>query len=914
MTDLDGILDHLDDPEKKIEIYTSFISKARLEDEDREKLKAERGFNDDIIDACKFKSCCPSNREIIKELEATYGEEPLIDAGILEITDKGIRPCTQLLGVYKDEKFVNNICIPYFNDEGDIFFLRPHKFGFKGLGINLYCPAHDMSADKTWVITESEFKAAAALQFGYPVIGVPGIHSFAASNFERLKDFIEQRGISKVVIIYDNEIKNNPEFSNYKPEILKQWDTQWRAVDLCRKLLRSIPDLSFAKIGVLPDSWMVDGKIDIDGALAQGKNSSEFRAVVYSSIEWEDYLRKQPSICRKIIRRKIYKEDYILNSPLKRKESGYYVQRSKKIRGNEEPLTYEEKVSNFTMEIKKTLIEGEIHIREIVFSGQDGSVSKPRISGKGNNLLRDFKSWAHTCGDYHFTGKQEDLDLIWQFEGAMGDGREIQRPEHIGFLKDEDEPLWLFKNAILKEDGSILTPDKDGNIWLGLTGYLPQSIKQGGKKSSAAIIPTLNLDENLNFGLPELKDIAKKMEVVFQTKATSLAIGWIISCLFSEEIFRKYACFPILFIGGKRESGKTTLGNWLMAMTGQADAAGEALGGGSSQPGVIRNLSWYSSLPYWLDEYRNSKSIKTWDGFFRNIYQRQSASKGTLGANVRSQAINAGIILSGEETPQDNALLSRCVVIPLVKARSKDSLDIYREIENLRTNGYLSRLMLEVIKVKQKLMPVVLKHIDGWKKRMLDEGVGERISLNYAIPAVCYDILFNRDEDIATRKEFTRWVVEESHRTELEKESEHMLSVFMEDLVTLHEKVENFYTVFTQNKEAKGKRRMAIHFPTFYTVWTETYRRKGHEQFKRGTMLSYIKEEPYYLQDKLLKRIHGKPTRSLILSLDPEDNPPDGLIYLADGITPVDDNLSDAIASLSDDDALNTLSDSDAPF
>jgi hypothetical protein len=136
----------------------------------------------------------------------------------------------------------------------------------------------------------------------------------------------------------------------------------------------------------------------------------------------------------------------------------------------------------------------------------------------------------------------------------------------------------------------------------------------------------------------------------------------------------------------------------------------------------------------------------------------------------------------------------------------------------------------------------------------------------------------------------------------------------MEDLVTLHEKVENFYTVFTQNKEAKGKRRMAIHFPTFYTVWTETYRRKGHEQFKRGTMLSYIKEEPYYLQDKLLKRIHGKPTRSLILSLDPEDNPPDGLIYLADGITPVDDNLSDAIASLSDDDALNTLSDSDAPF
>jgi len=905
MADIDGILDYLENPEQSIEIYTQFISKAILEDKDREDLKRKRGFNDETIDLCNFVSCRPENKEIVEELLEKYSEEQLLEAGLLEASDKGIRVCSQLLGSYKDDKFVNNICIPYFNEEGEIYFIRPHKFGLKGKGIRLYCPAPDISADKTWVITESEFKAAAALQLGYPVIGLPGIHSFAVNNFERLKDFIQSKGFSKIVIVYDNEIKDNPQFSNYKPNVLKQWDTQWRAIDLCRKLIREIPDLSFVKIGVLPEAWMEDGKIDIDGALAQGKTESEFRSIVYRAIGWREYLSTLPLIAKKIINRKVYCEDYIRLSKVVRKNNAYYMRRLKKVGRTEEPIPYEEKVSNCTMEIKKTLVDGDVHIREIVFHGQDGSISKPQICGKGTNILREFKSWVFSCGDYHFTGKQEDLDLVWQLEGAMCDGREIFRPEYIGYLKNEDEPLWLFKNAIVREDGGILLPDKEGNIWVGLAGYLPQSIKQDDKKakSSNTSIPSINLDDDVDFGLREIKEVIDKMEEVFQTKAIKLAVGWLIACLLSDEIFSKYACFPILFIGGKRECGKTTLGNWLMAMMGITDTAGDALGdGATTQPGAIRNLSWYSCLAYWLDEYRNNTRIKKWDGFFRNVYQRQSPSKGTLGASVRSQSINAGVILSGEETPHDNALLSRCVVIPLTKNRSKESSGLYEEMENLRSTNLLSRLMLNVILNKKKLLPEILEHIDGWKSRLLKEGVGERISLNYAIPAVCYDILFLESSDVNIRKDFIRWVVEESHRTEKEKESEHMLAEFMDDLVTLSEQLEQFYTVEKQNSDPKGKRRISVHFPTFYTRWTEGYRRKGHEQFKSGTILSYIQEEPYFIEKNKLKRIHGKTTRALVLSLDPEDNPPDGLLYLADGIPEGDDeSLSDKIETLSND-------------
>lgn len=907
MTNSLNIGEWTDDPFKNTEIYTAFINKAILEDVDRESLKKERGFSDEIINLCQFRSCRPENRDIVDELLNQYGEEAMLEAGLLEAKDDGIKPCSQLFGVFKNDKFVNNICIPYFNTDGEIFYIRPHKFGLKQKQIQVYCPARNVDPDSTWIITESEFKAAAALQYGFPAIGLPGIHSFMVKHFPRLEEFIKTLGIHKIVIIYDNEIKTNPGFKNYKPNVLKQWDTQWRSVDICRKLVKAIPELDgYVKIGVLPEPWMEEGKIDIDGALAQGRSNTEFRSVVHRSSEWIDYVETLPPIAKKIINRRIYKEDYLEDSKIKKSENGYFVIRQKKV-GNDY-IPFDERVSNFTMEIKKTLVEGVTHIREVVFKGQDGSNSRPHICKTGTNILREFKTWVWSCGDYHFTGKQEDLDLIWKLEGALCDGREILRPEQIGRIDTEEGVRWLFGNVLMHEDGSALTPDKEGIIWEGLRGYLPKSISEDDKKASSSTtkLPTVNIKEDIKFGIPEVKQLVHDIEDIFDNKSVKLSIGWLVACLLSEEIFKKYACFPILFIGGKRESGKTTLGNWLMALMGMADVAGDSIGSTTSA-GAVRNLAWFGSLPYWLDEYRNSTKIKNkWEGFLRNVYQRQTPSKGTLGAGIRTHAIKAGVLISGEETPQDNALLSRCIQIPLVKNRDKTrTMELYRVIEDLRTQGLMSRFIPEIIKLKASLLPTVLEHIDGWKKRLLSEGVGERIALNHAIPAVCYDLFFLRDEPIEVRKEFTRWVLEESHRTELEKESEHMLAVFMEDLITLHEDLEQYYTVYTQSSPGeKGKRRIALHFPTFYNKWTESYRRKGHEQFKRQTMLSYIREEKYYIEDNKLKRIHGKPIRALHLSLDPEDNPPPGLLYLADGGPEVDEGgISDAISTLASPDA-----------
>lgn len=903
---LDGLSNFIDDPEKGVEIYAAFLSKASLEAEDREKLKKERGFTDNTIELCQFVSCSPRNREIIESLREHFTEVDLVEAGLLEITDRGVIPCSQLLGAYnKKDQFVNNICIPYFNADGQPFYLRPHKYGFKGKGINIYTPIRKIDNTKPLILAESEFKAAAAIQLGFPAIGVPGIHSFAVNHFSRLRDLLVDLNVKDLVIIYDNEIKYDPLLPNYKPDVLKQWDTQWRAVDIARKLGRSLSSLN-VKIGTLPSEWMIDGKIDIDGALAAGKTSMDFRNIIYKAQSWSDYLDVQPTIARKIIHRKIFKEDFLENSPIKKVSSmgdklgpiGYYIK--KEIKVDKDRITVWEPVTNFTMDIYKTIIDGEDYIREIIFNNQDGTRSEPVICMSGKNIQRDFKSWAWSRGDYHFDGSQEDLNKIWRLEGILCDGREIVRPEQIGLVNTTSEPIWLFGNVLIKSDGSMITANSsDGIMWDGLVGYLPRSNREEDKRgkqiTTLGKIPTINLDPELTFGLAELKSIAAGMEENYGTRVISLALGWVVACLFSDEIYRRYASFPILFIAGKRESGKTTLGAWLMSLVGQSvtDKSSDSIE--SSMAGVLRNLAWFSNLPYWLDEYRNDVSGKKWEALFRNVYQRQTPAKGTLGKHVRGDNVNAGLIVSGEETPEDNALLSRCIIIQLHKRKKDKDNPIFTRIENYRSQNLMSRMLLEVIKQRQKLLPIILDAIEGCKKRLLKEGVGDRIALNYAIAAICYDIIFLSGESMEKRRQFLDWVIRESTNKEEEKEREHMLSVFMDDLVSLTERLIPHFTVYVQNDEPKGKRRIAIHFPSFYNEWAKEARRKGLEPFKKQTMMSYIRDEPYYVADNVVKRVQGKPVRSLILSLDPQDNPPDALLYMAASVSESVDDLGKSI-------------------
>ena len=92
------------------------------------------------------------------------------------------------------------------------------------------------------------------------------------------------------------------------------------------------------------------------------------------------------------------------------------------------------------------------------------------------------------------------------------------------------------------------------------------------------MIPSIYIDDDLD--LASFRSTILDIDSVWKSKSVYLAIGWCIATFFSEEICQKYGCFPLLFIGGKRESGKTALASWISAMAGQNRGSGLALRGG----------------------------------------------------------------------------------------------------------------------------------------------------------------------------------------------------------------------------------------------------------------------------------------------------------------------------------------------
>src|SRR5207244_8045436 len=139
-----------------------------------------------------------------------------------------------------------------------------------------YCPfllaSCTATIEGTAILTEGEFKAGALFQCGIPVLAIPGI-SFVRNPVFRaeLIAIIRRFAITDLVIVFDNEVKDDPAFtSRYKPDPSDRYDTQmWAeyiAIDLGREHFG--PHKGNVRIGVLPDNLREDGKVDFDSALS----------------------------------------------------------------------------------------------------------------------------------------------------------------------------------------------------------------------------------------------------------------------------------------------------------------------------------------------------------------------------------------------------------------------------------------------------------------------------------------------------------------------------------------------------------------------------------------------------------------------------------------------------------------------
>jgi hypothetical protein len=809
------------------DIYNEFIRLAQLTPEHRQELHKKRGFSDATIDDLKFRSCGEYLKQVIEQLRDKFSDDDLQDSGILFEVNGTLTYNDQLLG--------DRVIIPYLDAQDDVYHMRPHKLGFQGFPPEVYCEMFASGSEaigkngapKEAILTEGEFKAAALRQLGLLGLAAPGISSFGSKHFERLVSFLKLHDIKRVYIIYDNEIKDNPELPNFKERPENRWDADYWTYMMAYSLGK---EGFIARCGRLPDEWRQNGKIDFDGALAAGKTREDIQRVLSKTMLPGEYIDSLPEEAQRILNRKIAK--HFMSIPVKREFNRYVITRAK---GTE---TYEDTISNFVINIKSSCFTPDGVIRSVELVNEFGehsttfSLTPAEMAG-----LTEMKKFCLGRGNYIFEGTGSDLNNVWKLEFSRDMGDMIYMPDRIGYINEAD--LWLFGNLAIHR-GKVYKPDKDGIMWIKNKGYKPQSIRQNSSgETSEDAIPSIS-EKPI-----DLADLAQKIKQTVGGYEAYMGIGWAVATIFGEDIFQQYKCMPILFPHGKRESGKSTFMRWVMALFGvDIDGVGIAE---TTQNFIARALSYYSSLGCWFDEYRNEPRVIQKDGYFRSAYNRQLSGKGTATAfQTKGFSVHAAVAVSGEELPRDNGLFTR--LIPLQFSSYKRDRTHFNWLN--RHSDDFSYLTYHLVTNYEALKPKILQTIGELKEALLKRDITDRTAENWAICAGAFFAVVAQD------KEFIRWVEQSCQEIKRTGEKEHMLNQFLNDLsimVNSHEL--NSTHIYAETIEVDGEtvRVINLWFSGIYGMWAKFYRSKtGREPFDEQSVRKYITDEPYYCKtDKI---------------------------------------------------------------
>lgn len=826
------------------DIYSFLLSNSPLTPEHRQELTEKRGLSDASIEEDRFGSSGKHLADLEIKMIDQFKEEELITSGAFVYDGKSASINPMLL----DERII----IPYLDLEGRPYHLRfcvpgPLRrkgsakiLGFSGIPIEIYQKKNLKGDPSEIILTEGEFKAAAGKQFGIAAIAIPGISSFSEQHFPRLIKELNEHRVKKIYIVFDNEVKDDSQFTErFKENPFDRYDTEFYAYYMAKKLENEGKEVRIAK---LPDSWRENGKIDLDGAAAQLRTKGEIKKILFDAKHFREFLAELQDEPRNIILRKNAQKRHRSHI---QKEFNHYVATRK--RGKNE---WYEPISNFVIKIVATHNTPEGMVREVLFVNEYGETSKSFSLTAADMARPDaFTAFCMGRGNFVWKGQKEDLFTIWESEFLMDDGRHITEPDHIGWV--ESEKMWLFGNIAFRGEGEEVRPDKNHVFWTGKKGLKPIPLGiTSGKTVLAEGIPYLSLNP------VDIHDVKNRLSETIGNNEANICLGWITAVAFLEEVFDAYSCFPFLNLTGRRGSGKSTVAEWIMNFFGLENAG--KMASDTTQVGLQRYLSYYSSLPVFLDEFRNTKQIVMKTGFLRNAYNRQSAGKGIKADfGLREAKVRGTLLISGEETPEDNALLCRCIVV-IITERNRRA-DHYQWFVTHRTR--LSNYFLELLRRKHKVVKDYLRILNEAKNFFVENNVDDRTAINYAIITAGYAIAFG-EKDV----DFAKWISEETVRVKAEYQDEQAVSVFLEDLIAM--KTRGIVNESYWDYEPQAKK-IYLYFHGLYSIWSQEYRKtRGVEPFKASSIRDYLKEEQGFLGLGEVWRISGTIKKCIVFDAE----------------------------------------------
>lgn len=705
-------------------IYDELVARMMLLPDDRESLRVNRGFTDDMIDTYRLRSCDQHVTHVIAELRTLYTDEQLIESKLVYDKHGNLVPNAQLVD--------RNVLIPYLNQDGTVRKVRPHKLGFSGDGAAVFRTRTSYGHGPVCILAESEFKTIAAEALGYPAVSVPGISAMGGQNLAEFLDVMRTLTFAEIVVCFDNEVKDNPEFKNFKPRWKDRYDTIIWAYLMAARIASIGKQV---RIATLPSEWMIDGKIDIDTALSQGRKPHEFAAVISNAVIAEQFIKIAPieDTHRWYVNRRIRND--LFKSPIFISNGCYCIADTK---GEEVRL------SNFTINIKRTYTEAVYDpfdmVNDRLMTVKDMYGIESRAGFAPNTIFsakKTWQSWVSKMGNYLLYGRDDLYPYVWDYIFNTEQGDTVHRIRASGYV--ESLKMWVFRNVIIK-DGVEYYPDDDGVFCIDDVCYSVDTFTESSVMPAA--LP-LGKEFDVHTFLGYLRDT---VDMVSPGMADTL-FGWVLACVFSDALIQKYKFFPLFFFYGNKTSGKTTVMRWLQSFMGMQHMNFNLKT--TSLAGISRGLQNYYRLPLAVDDWRNSKDFRHYIEYFLGVYDRQRGLKATArkGETVVTN-VNALLAIMGEELIMDGGVLSRCLLFYMPQQELRKVNRMNEMIEIIDNAGSFT---LGLLRRQKELIPAVLRGVEKYEKILRDSSGGKgnsRKITNYAMVLGAYEAVLGENADM----------------------------------------------------------------------------------------------------------------------------------------------------------------------
>lgn len=537
--------------------------------------------------------------------------------------------------------------------------------------------------------------------------------------------------------------------------------------------------------------------------------------------------------------------------------------------GNEQLV----QLTDFVISLRSTFVVDGKRNREAIFERQDGYKSKPSLIDSDTKVsLKSFKSRVADACDGSFFGTEIDLMNIWRFLYKKSAQRVVNIPDHVGRLSGSEEGDWLFSNVYVRRDGEIITPDKNGVMWINgnTKGVRPKTL-------SATLDSAIYSDQNKD--VPKLthdlsREEAELVERVFchmyaqnlgdPGKALTL-IGWAYMNAFSDKLFEKYRFIPFLFGWGGFGSGKTTLLEWLLCLYGMRQYGYSTLPNLKSGVGMERKLAYYASLPVCVDELRAGKEMTEFSGRFRSWYNRAGRAMGAANSTkeIVQQEVKSNFIFGGQDIFTDDALRQRTLVVRIGK-ENRDLKESYRVLQRLDVQGKLSSIGYGWIQESLKQdYEKLYAEVDALSLELIELGATQRSALVWAMVGVFSIRLGSKYFPQFDTKKYLL----ESCRKEEEVQSENNF------LTRFFETVEGL--VYKEHSELNVEHfkvdddKLYVWFQDLFRVVIAAKRDQSEEYFTKEAIKSALKEEAYFHSDHVVTKMgqRGTSRRALVFDL-----------------------------------------------